>query len=288
MVLLAGLGGVTAELFGDRALGFPPLSERLARRMLESLRAWPLLCGYRGRPQVAVDRLIEALIRVSYLVADHPEITELDVNPLLVDPQGVVALDARVVVARELVGRSPGRAYEHLALRPYPEEYVRPARLGDGTDLLLRPIRPEDEPLWKALLASCSAESIYARFRFLFQWSSHEVATRFCFIDYDREIGIVAEQISDTGRALVGVGRLIADPDHESVEYAVLINDAFQNRGLGGVLTDYCLEIARGWGVKRVVAVTNSDNVRMLALLEERGFELTPGEEGLVSAARAL
>jgi acetyltransferase len=255
--------------------------------MLESLRAWPLLQGYRGRPRVDVDRLIEILMRFSYLVADYPEIREIDINPMLVTPSDVRALDARVVIDRAALGKPP-HAYEHLALRPYPEEYERRATLKDGAELLLRPIRPEDEPAWKALLGSCSPESRYARFRYLFQWSAHEVATRYCFIDYDREMAIVAERNEGGQRSLVGVGRLIADPDHETVEYAVLVNDAYQNRGLGGVLTDYCLEIAQRWGLAKVVAVTTSDNDRMIALFEERGFGIERGEDNLVSVEKLL
>ena len=287
MVILVGFGGIAAEVFHDTALGFPPLNERLARRMLESLRAWPLLQGYRGRPRVDVERLLEILIRFSYLVADYPEIREIDINPMLVTPSEVRALDARVVVDRAALGK-PAPDYQHLALRPYPEQYVRPATLRDGTELLLRPIRPEDEPMWKALLGSCSPESRYARFRYLFQWSAHEAATRYCFIDYDREIAIVAERSDEGVRSLVGVGRLSADPDHETVEYAVLVNDAYQNRGLGGVLTDYCLEIAQRWGLEKVVAVTTSDNARMIALFEERGFAIQHGEDGLVSVEKVI
>lgn len=286
-VILVGLGGVMAEVYRDRALGLPPLNERLARRMLESLRCWPLLQGYRGRPPVDLDRLIEIMIRFSYLVADCPEIVELDVNPLLVSSRDAAALDARAVI--EPVAEA-SRPYAHLALRPYPEEQVRRVTLGDGAALTLRPIRPEDEPRWRALLASCSPEALYARFRYLFQWSTHEAATRYCFIDYDREIAIVAETEdgSGGGRALVGVGRLIADPDNETGEYAVLVTDAFQNRGLGGVLTDTCLEIARSWGIRRVVAETTADNVRMIALFQGRGFEVTAGEQGLVTVAKDL
>jgi acetyltransferase len=288
-IILVGLGGIAAEVFQDRALGLPPLNERLARRMLESLRSWPLLSGFRGRPAVDVDRLIEILIRFSYLVADYPEIVELDVNPLLVAPTGALALDARVIIDRNRIGAAD-RHYSHLALRPYPEEYVRSVTLDDGTRLLLRPIRPEDEPAWMAMLDACSRETIYARFRYLFQWSSHQAAIRYCFIDYDREVAIVAELEAEgeMPKKLVGVGRLVADPDHESVEYAVLITDEWQNRGLGNVLTDYCLEIARGWGPSRIVAQTTSDNARMLALFAARGFELCPEDEGLVTVSKSL
>lgn len=287
-VLLVGAGGVTAELWQDRALGFPPLSERLARHMLESLRAYPLLTGYRGRPPVDLDALIAAMIRLSYLVANHPGIVELDINPLLATPRGAVALDARVVVDATDPARPPDRHFSHLALRPYPGELARTAVLKDGTELLLRPIRPEDEPAWRELLAGCSKETIYARFRHFFQWSSKQAAIRYCFIDYDRELAIVAEHTQGENRRLVGVGRLVADPDHANAEYAVLVTDAWQNRGVGSLLTDACLEVARGWGLEKVVAVTTHDNVRTLALLSERGFETSPGEEGLVDACLGL
>ncbi|MGB8656605.1 MAG: GNAT family N-acetyltransferase [Candidatus Zixiibacteriota bacterium] len=280
-VIMVGLGGTAAELFGDSTLGFPPLNERLAHRMLESLKVWPLLQGYRGRPAVNLDRLIEILIRLSYLAADYPEIKELDINPLLVSPHDVMALDARVVIDQDLLGKTI-KPYSHLALRPYPEEYVRAARLSDGTMVTLRPIKPEDEPLWFELLGSCSRESIYQRFRYFFHWEAHEVATRYCFIDYDREIAMVAELEKDGLRKLLGVGRLIADPDHETVEYAILVSDAWQNRGLGGLLTDYCLEIAKHWGLKRIVAQTNSDNPRMVAVFSKRGFEIIPDSSGSV------
>lgn len=280
-VILAGLGGTAAEVLRDRALGLPPLNERLARRLLESLRAWPLLTGWRGRPPVDLDRLIEMLMRLSYLVADCPAIRELDVNPLLVWPGGVLALDARVIVDRGPLAAS-GRPYTHLALRPYPEELAREATLPDGTHLLLRPIKPEDEPLWKAMLESCSRETIYSRFRYFCRWSEHAVATRYCFNDYDREIAMVAETSEGGTRRLVGVGRLVADPDHEAVEYAVLVEDAWQSRGLGGVLTDACLEIARQWRPRRIVAETTTDNGRMIAVFRRRGFAVEIDPDGSV------
>jgi acetyltransferase len=286
-VILVGMGGVTAEVLRDRTLGLPPLNERLARRMLESLRAWPLLEGYRGRPGVDLDRLIEVLMRFSYLVADYPEIAELDVNPLLATPHEVVALDARIIVDRQRL-LAPPRPYAHLALRPYPEELERHVTLRDGEKLLLRPIRPEDEPHWIRMLDACSRETIYMRFRYMFQWATHEVATRYCFTDYDREIAMVAEREDEGEPRLVGVGRLVRDPGHDTAEYAVLISDAWQNRGLGGVLTDVCEEIARGWGLSHMVAQTTADNARMLALFEKRGYVIEPDDEGLMKVEKAL
>ncbi|QDT89959.1 bifunctional acetate--CoA ligase family protein/GNAT family N-acetyltransferase [Gimesia algae] len=271
MVLLVGAGGTSAELYQDRALELPPLNERLARHALESLRSWPLLNGYRGRPAVNLDQLIQVLIRLSYFVADLPEIVELDINPLMVTPEGAMALDARIVVDRGLSVNS-SCPYSHLAIRPYPEEFTKTITLKDGTRVRLRPIQPEDEDKWHELLRGCSPESIRARFRFTFQSTTHDMATRFCFIDYDREIAIVAERVEDPSGQLIGVGRMVADADHREAEYAVLVGDHWQGLGLGSMLTDYCLEVCRTWGVKRMVAETAPENRRMLELFRNRGF----------------
>lgn len=278
-VLLAGMGGVTAELFADKSLGFPPLNERLASRMIESLKIYPLLKGYRGSPEKNIGKLKRTLIRLSYLAADYPEIIELDINPLLVNADDAIALDARMVIDRS-VSPKENPDYSHLALHPYPEKYVSRVTLQDGTPVLLRPIKPEDEPLWLEMLGRCSKESLYSRFRYFFQWQSHEVATRFCYIDYDREIAIVAEVVEEGKRKLIGVGRLIADPDHESVEYAILIADAWQQKDLGNIITDFCLQIAGTWNLKKIVAQTTSDNKRMIFVFKKRNFRITttPGD----------
>lgn len=271
IVLLIGAGGTTAELYQDRALELPPLNERLARRALESLRSWPLLNGYRGYATVDIDRLIEVLIRFSYFVADFPEILELDVNPLIVSPRTVMALDARIVIDQESRSRSI-RPYSHLAICPYPEEFMKSAKLKDGTEVLLRPIKPEDEAMWHGLLENCSPESIRSRFRCSFQGTTHNMAARFCFIDYDREIAIVAELEEAGERNIIGVGRLVADTDHQEAEYAVLVSDRWHGLGLGMLLTDYCLEVCQSWGIQRVVAETAPDNHRMLNLFKKRNF----------------
>ncbi len=272
-VLLVGAGGTNAELFHDRALELPPLSERLARRMLESLQSWPLLQSYRGRPGVNLERLVEVLMRLSYLVADYPEIIELDVNPLLATPENAIALDARIVLDHETV-LHPVRPYSHLAIRPYPEELSKPAKLGDGTPVLLRPIKPEDEPMWHDLLGSCSPRTIGLRFRYMFRRTTHEMGARFCFNDYDREIAIVAEIEEEHGRKLIGVGRLVADADHRQAEFAILVGDPWQGIGLGSILMNYCLEICDHWGIQSVVAEMAPENDRMIRMFDHRGFEL--------------
>jgi acetyltransferase len=284
-VLMIGAGGVTAELFHDRALGLPPLNERLAYRMLQGLRSWPLLQGYRGKPPVNLDQLIELLLRFSHLVAWHPELKEFDINPLLVTPQAALALDARAVVDRAVLAH-PLPPYAHLVIRPYPEEYIRQAALMNRTEVILRPIGPEDEPRWHQLLAACSAESLHARFRYLFKTVTHEMASRYCFIDYDRELAIVAE-VKDTGE-FAGIGRLVADPGHETAEFAILVADRWQGQGLGMMLTDYCLEIARDWEIGCVTAVTNFDNARMVSIFAERGFQIDWAAGGDLMARKVL
>ncbi len=286
-VMLVGMGGITAELFKDQRLEFPPLNERLARQMIESLKIYPLLKGYRGSPPKNIDKLIEVLIRLSYLAADYPEIEELDINPLLVTSDDVIALDARIVIDKNELGKET-IDYHHLLMRPYPERLVKTEKLRDGKQVILRPIKPEDEPLWLEMLGNCSKESIYHRFRYDFHFKSHEIATEFCYIDYDREMAIVAEVEQDGKRLMIGEGRLIADPDLEMAEYAVLVADRWQKKDLGFLLTEYCLQIARAVGVKRVAAETTTDNKGMLNLFKKLGFTLIFNEDTTVTISKVL
>jgi acetyltransferase len=287
-VILLGTGGTAAEVLRDRVLELPPLNESLARRMIESLRSWPLLEGFRGRPAVDLDKLIEIMIRFSYLVAHHPEIAEMDINPLLATPRNVLALDARIVIDRERL-RNPSRSFSHLAIRPYPDELVRELKLDDGTRIILRPIKPEDEPDWHRLLTQCSPESIRSRFRYLFKRTTHEMATRYCFIDYDREMAMVAELHTPAGKGLIGVGRLVTDANTRRAEYAILMVDAWQGKGIGTALTNYCVEIARSFGIREVHAETMPENGRMIAVFRRCGFEIELNQkEGTVNVSRVV
>ena len=177
--------------------------------------------------------------------------------------------------------------YSHLVLRPYPERLIKKEVLRDGTPVTLRPIKPEDEPLWLEMLGSCSKESIYSRFRYDFHFNSHEVATQFCYIDYDREMGIVAEVEQEGRKRLIGVGRLISDPDVETAEYAVLVTDEWQHKELGLKLTEYCEEIARNAGVKKLFAETTKDNKGMITVFKKLGFAVHY-EDSNVSVVKEL
>jgi acetyltransferase len=165
---------------------------------------------------------------------------------------------------------------------------IKPAKLNDGTDVLLRPIKPEDEPMWLELLGSCSKESIYLRFRYDFYFDSHEVASQFCFIDYDREIAIVAELEEKGEKKLIGVGRLIADPDVEVVEYAILITDEWQKKELGHIMTEYCVDIAKNANIKRLVAETTKNNKPMISVFKKLKFKIQFNEDSTVSVFKNL
>jgi len=287
-VVMVGLGGVATEVYSDHALGLPPLNERLARNMVESLRCWPVLQGYRGRPAVNIEHLIEVMIRFSCLIADYPEIREFDVNPLLVTPDGAIALDAAAVLDMK-DQREAKEPYEHLAIRPYPEQYTRRPRLRDGTQVTIRPIRAEDEPLWHELIASSSSESIRFRFRSIFKQTNHEMAVKYCTIDYERELAMVVETRVENQRRLIGVGQLITDLNHETAEYAVLVPDPWQGKGVGALLLDYCLVLAARWGIAEVVAETDPENMRMLSLFHKRGFDsVIRREEEVVFLRKSL
>ncbi|MBU6236474.1 MAG: bifunctional acetate--CoA ligase family protein/GNAT family N-acetyltransferase [Planctomycetes bacterium] len=291
-VLMVGLGGITAELFQDRALELPPIQHRLALRMLESLRSWPLLNGYRGRPKANIDQIIEIMLRFSTMITEQPRILEADINPLLIAENQLLALDARFVIAPP--SNAATRPYSHLAIRPYPSEFETRFRLEDGAEISLRPIRPEDETSWRAMLQRCSPESLQSRFRTVFKEATHEMATRFCFLDYDRELAFVAqetvgEKMPDVDAPILGVGRLVTDADRHVAEFAILVEDAWQGRGLGLEIATHCMNVARDWGVQRIVAETRFDEPRMRGILNALGFAMhEPDHEGTLLAEKEI
>ena len=256
-VLMVGMGGVTAEIMKDRALELPPLNESLARRMLESLRSWPLLTGYRGRPPLDVDGLIEVLMRLSYLVADHPQIAELDANPILVRPDRVVALDARIVL--DPAARETPRPYSHLAIAPYPDRFIETVDVAGvpGDEVTLRVARPEDEPLWRELIQSLDDDDRHTVLGGVPAPLSHWAAARACTVDYDRELTLVAETAESGGspRRLLAAGRLVASPDRDSAALAVaVLPDA--PPGLAKEISRFARRVADGWDVQAVREAT--------------------------------
>ncbi len=273
-VLLFGAGGVLVEVFQDRALGLPPLNTTLARRMMERTKIYTALKGIRGRAAVDLAALEQLLVRFSQLVAEQLYIKEIDINPLLVSPERILALDARVVLYEPDVTEPP-----RLAIRPYPTQYVQPWTLRDGTPVNIRPIRPEDEPLVGQFHQGLSAQSVFMRYFHsldLSQRVAHERLTRICFIDYDREMALVVTRRDATTneRRIIAVGRLSKIAGTTDAEFAMLIHDEYQRQGMGTELLRRLLDIARDEGVQRVVAHMLPENVGMKRVCQRLGFKL--------------
>jgi acetyltransferase len=287
-VLLFGSGGSLVEVYRDRALALPPLTTTLARRMMERTRIFEALGGVRGRAPVDVGSLEKLLVRFSQLVVEQPWIKELDINPLLASPERLIALDARVVL------HDPETQEEdlpHTAIRPYPTQYVSNEVLRDGTPVTIRPIRPEDEPLMVKFHETLSEESVYMRYFHMMnltQRTAHERLTRICFIDYDREMALVAEHTDPETkeREIMGVSRLSrlgAVPDE--AEFSVLVSDRFQRLGLGTLLVGRLLEVGRAEGLERITAEILFDNHPMQRISKKLGFHLRRDTEEMVMKA---
>ena len=273
-VILFGQGGVAVEIVADRAVALPPLNRLLAAELVSRTRVSRLLDGYRDRLPADRDALHRTLLQVSQLMVDIAGITEIDINPLLTDDSGVIALDARIRVAKS---RYSGVA--RLAIRPYPSELEERVTIA-GRDVMLRPIRPEDEPQHAQFLEHVDAEDLRLRFFYTVRVMTHPQLARFTQIDYDREMAFIASV--DDGQPAAqtwGVVRAIADPDNVSAEFAILVRSDLKGRGLGALLMhkiiDYCA--ARGTGV--LTGSVLRGNERMLALARELGFTLTYGND---------
>jgi acetyltransferase len=287
-VLLFGAGGQLVEVLRDRALGLPPLTTTLARRMIERTRIVAALRGVRGRPPVDLAALEELLVRVSQLVVEQAWIRELDINPLLASPAGLIALDARVVL------HAPGTPAEDLprpAIRPYPLEYVGEWRTRNGARFTIRPIRPEDEPLMAKFHATLSERSVYFRYlspMLLSQRIAHERLSSICFIDYDREMLLVAERDAPQpdGREIVAVGRLSKLHWREEAEFALVVSDALQKQGLGSELLRRLVAVGRCERLRRIVGYISAENREMITVATRLGFRVSRlrDEPGVVEA----
>ncbi len=271
-ILMVGHGGVAAEVVDDRALALPPLDPVLAEDALSRTRIDRLLRGFRGRAPFARGAVGEAMIRLSELIADVGEIAELDINPLLVDHQGVIALDARIVVRRPTGQERAAR----FAIRPYPVELETETIDRDGRKLFIRPIRPDDEPLLQLFFRRLTPEDIRMRFFGPIRELTHELAARLTQIDYDREMAFV---LIDGGEFL-GVGRLAADPGFEQAEFALLVASDRQGHGYGSLLLNHVLQYARARGIQRVVGHVLRENHKMLDLTKRMGFVREGGRAG--------
>ena len=274
-VLLFGAGGQLVEVFRDRALALPPLDGPLARRTMERTRVFRALQGVRGRAPVDLAALERVLVRFGQLVLEQSWIREIEINPLLASPEGVVALDARVVLHDPSTTES---SLPRSAIRPYPTQYVAPLTLKDGTEVNIRPIRPEDEPRmvdFHRRLSDRSVRQRYFQILELDERTAHERLVRVCFTDYDRDLVLVTERRNESGGLeILAVSRLSKTHDRSGAEFAIVIADKWQHRGLGTELLTRLIAIGRKEGLRAIFADILPDNQDMQRVCRKVGFQL--------------
>ncbi len=264
-LMMFGWGGTAVEVMRDTSYALPPLDLNLAYDLMRETRVWRLMQGYRDKPPVDIDAVAQALVRMSYLVARHPEIREIDINPLLADPSGALALDARVRIAD---ARQHPRV--DMAIRPYPSEWERHLELEDLGRILIRPIRPEDEALYQDFFANVTLDDQRLRFFSAAPDLSHRFLARLTQIDYAREMAFVA--IAKETGALLGVVRLVLDPDAVDGEYAILVRSDLKGHGLGWRLMQQLIAYAEAHGIQEVHGLVLGGNRTMLSMCRNLGF----------------
>ena len=269
-VISFGTGGTAVEVHWDRAVVLPPLNDYMIKKTVCGTRVAKMLVEFRNMPAVNFTALQRVLQRVSELVCEMPEVLEMDINPLMADPDGVVAVDASITVGYPKGG---AQRYDHMAIHPYPNDLVREQQLADGTNILIRPIRPEDAEMEQAFVRNLSRESRYMRFMQSLRELTPDMLIRFTQIDYDREVAFVAMARDNGEDGEVGVCRYAINPDRFSCEFALAIADAWQGRGLGGVLMQVLIDTARRKGLRRIIGEVLAENTSMLKLMQRLGFE---------------
>ena len=272
-VILFGQGGISVEVTADHAVALPPLNTVLARDMVSRTRVAKLLAGYRNRAPADMDAILRALMQVSQLVTDIPEVIELTINPLLVDSGGAIALDARMRVAP---ADPPVSGLDRLAIRPYPRELEETIEF-EGRPLLLRPIMPEDGPAHMAFFAALSPDDVRYRMFVRMRALQPSQLARFTQIDFDREMAFLATRVNADGvPETLGVARVVADPDNVSAEFAVTVRSSLKGRGLGKRLMEKLIAYCRARGTREIVGEAMAQNTRVIRLVKGLGFEVTP------------
>jgi acetyltransferase len=266
-MVLFGAGGTAVEVIADRALALPPIDALLARQLIKETRISRLLAGYRDRPPANMDALVDVLIRVSHLVVRHSEIRELDINPLLVDDSGVIALDARIRIADPRVERR-----RPLAIRPYPVEWERALELSGIGRIQVRPVRPDDEFRYTAFFSKVSPDDVRLRFFTPRVHLSHRFLARLTQIDYAREMAFVA--IAKSTDDILGVVRLVLDPDRQHGEYGILVRSDIKGHGLGWQLMKHLIDYARSEGVAEISGLVLAENGTMIDMARQLGFRV--------------
>lgn len=286
-VITFGAGGTAVEIMGDRAIALPPLNNFLVRELIQETRVARMLGAFRNMAPANMEALEEILLRVSEMVCELPLLKEMDINPLILDESGALAADARVVVEY----RQPGAdRYAHMAIYPYPAHLVSQWQLADGTDITIRPIRPEDAELVQEFVRGLSDESKYFRFMNSLHELTETMLVRFTQIDYSREMALIAVTVDQNREIELGVARYAINPDGNSCEFALVITDSIQGKGLGQKLLVVLMETARAKGLKTIEGEVLSSNHNMLNLMNRLGFTVKTSEEdqGIMRVSKLL
>ncbi|OOZ45311.1 bifunctional acetate--CoA ligase family protein/GNAT family N-acetyltransferase [Solemya velum gill symbiont] len=272
-VISFGTGGIAVEVYGDSHVALPPLNEYLSKQLIDSTRASKMLGKFRNLPAANLDALINVLQRTSEIVCELPEIDELDINPVLLDDKEVIAVDARITVRPP---KTSTESFGHMAIHPYPTELVSSWQHADGTDIVVRPIRPEDANIEQDFVTNLSAESKYFRFVQNFENLTPMMLARFTQIDYDTEMALIAVINDEKPNArAVGVARYVTNPDHESCEFALTVADDWQKHGIGRELMQRLMTIAKDRGIEIMIGEVLKNNSKMLKVCEKLGFRLS-------------
>jgi acetyltransferase len=273
-VIVFGRGGTAVEIIDDKALALPPLDLRLAHDLIARTRVSRILKAYRNVPAADATAVALVLVKLAQLAADIPELRELDLNPLLADQDGVLAVDARVAIGPvEVVRRGPA-GHPRFAIRPYPKEWERRITLRDSTAVLVRPIRPEDEALYGPFFAKVTEHDLRLRFFAPVKDFGHSFVARFTQLDYARAMAFIA--IEEQSGEMLGVARLHANADYDTAEYAILVRSDLKGRGLGWLLMQTIIDYARAEGLKIVEGQVLRENAAMLDMCRELGFMISP------------
>jgi acetyltransferase len=272
-VVVFGAGGTAVEVIADKALALPPLDLELARDLIGRTRVSRLLNAYRSVPAADTDAVALVLAKLAQLAADLPEVRELDLNPLLADETGVIVVDARVAIAPVETAQRGPPGHPSFAIRPYPKEWERHVALRDGTNVLVRPVRPEDEPLYGPFFAKVSKHDLRLRFFAPVKEFGHAFVARFTQIDYARAMAFIA--IDEASGEMLGVVRIHANADYDHGEYAVLVRSDLKGRGLGYLLMTLIIEYAGTEGLKMIEGQVLAENVAMLGMCRNLGFEIS-------------
>jgi len=272
-VVSFGAGGTAVEVLKDRSVAVPPLNEFIVKDIISQTRVAKLLGAFRNLPPVNMEAIESVLLQVSAMTCELPEIQELDINPLIVDEEGAIAVDARVIVDHTLPTLD---RYDHMAIHPYPSHLVSRLQLHDGTNILIRPIRPEDAEIEETFIRNLSPQSKYFRFMHAMQELTHDMLVRFTQIDYDREMAFVATTEINGKEAEIGVGRYVSNPDGKSCEIALVVGDEWRGHGIGARILIELMEVAKLRGLKTMEGEVLTENSGMLRLAKKMGFSIRP------------